>query len=165
MHWPLRYCPDCGAEAVAPPTGNVQTCAACGEIHYLNAKPCAGTLIERDGRVLLAKRAQEPRADTWDVVGGFLEPHELPAEAAVREAHEETGLDIELGDVFAILVDTYGDPNLYTLNVYYRALAPTGEPVPTSDVTQLQWFGPGEIPDDLSFPHEYELLRRWAETQ
>jgi 8-oxo-dGTP diphosphatase len=128
----------------------------------LNAKPCAGALIERDGRVLLGRRAGEPRQGNWDVIGGFLEPQEHPAEAAVREALEETGLEVSLGELFGIYIDTYGDDNLYTFNVYYRALAPTGDPRPTSDVSELRWFAPAELPADLAFPHENELLSLWA---
>lgn len=157
----MSYCPDCGAAIAEPPVGNAQACSACGEIHYLNAKPCAGALIERGGKVLLARRAGAPRAGTWDVVGGFLEPHEHPAEAAVREALEETALHIRLTGLFAIHIDTYGDEHLYTLNVYYRAEAPEGTPAPTSDVAELRWFGPGEIPAALAFSHEHELLQAW----
>jgi ADP-ribose pyrophosphatase YjhB (NUDIX family) len=154
----LTYCPDCGEPIARPPVGNLMTCRACGARHFLNAKPCAGTLIVRDGRVLLARRAGEPRRGTWDVVGGFLEPHEHPSEGAIREAREETGLDVTLGDLVGIFIDTYGDEGLYTFNVYYLAEAPEGEPIPASDVTELRWFALDEIPDDLAFPHEHELL-------
>lgn len=138
-------------------------CPRCGATQYRNAKPCAGVLLEREGKVLLARRGIEPRLGTWDVVGGFVKPDELPAETARRETLEETGLDVQLGELFGMYLDRYGDDegDDITLNLYYLATAPAGEPVAASDVAELRWFGPDELPEALAFEHEHRLLAAW----
>jgi ADP-ribose pyrophosphatase YjhB (NUDIX family) len=176
MRWPPRFCPDCGArlelEAGAFAVRQVQvSCQVCAAVHFRNAKPCAGVLIEREGRVLLARRAREPRKGTWDIVGGLLEHDEHPEAGAMREAIEETGLDLKIGELLGIYVDRYveapaanntlsGD---YTLNVYYRATSEFGEPRPADDVDRLEWFAPEQIAQiELSFPHESRVLEDWT---
>jgi ADP-ribose pyrophosphatase YjhB (NUDIX family) len=160
--WPFRFCPNCG-QPLDPPSGrHEQHCHACGDTQYHNAKPCAGVLITRDGRVLLARRAHEPHQGTWDVVGGFLHPHEHPENGARREAKEETGLDIRLGDLLAVYMDRYGDNGDCTLNLYYIAEAPAGDVVAASDASELRWFSPDELPTDVAFEHQIELLEKWT---
>jgi ADP-ribose pyrophosphatase YjhB (NUDIX family) len=97
-------------------------------------------------------------------VGGFVEPGETPAETALREAFEETGLQVRLGELLCIERDLYqsgaGIPDV-TLNVYYRAQALDGVPVPASDVAELAWFPEDELPGEMAFPHEMAVLSHW----
>jgi ADP-ribose pyrophosphatase YjhB (NUDIX family) len=121
----LHYCPDCGAQ-LGPPAGPServvsQTCPSCAAVHYRNAKPCAGALVVRDGRVLLGRRAIEPARGSWDIPGGFLNPWEHPADGAAREVREETGLEVRLTRLLAVEVDSY-EARGYTLNLYYPVL-------------------------------------------
>jgi ADP-ribose pyrophosphatase YjhB (NUDIX family) len=134
-----------------------QTCSACGAVHFRNAKPCAGALVVRDGRVLLGRRAVEPARGCWDIPGGFLNPWEHPADAAIREVAEETGLQVRLGQLLTMLVDTYEESD-YTLNVYYLAEVVEGVERPADDVAELRWFGPDELPRELAFPHCAQVL-------
>ena len=161
MGWPMRFCPDCGVALAASAEPHHAVCEACGAHHWRNAKPCAGALIVRDGRVLLARRAVDPRRGAWDVVGGFLEPDEDPAEGARREVAEETGLTARLTRLLGFFPDTYGDDGTYTLNIYFEADVGDDVPVARSDVAELAWFAPDELPEDLAFPHEHALLARW----
>ena len=170
MRWPLAYCPDCGGSLpTAPPVSIVvQVCPACGARHYHTSKPCAGALIMREGRLLLARRARPPRGGTWDIVGGFLNPDESPDVGALREAEEETGLRIELGSLVGVFLDRYADGDDcgdYTMNIYFDAVAHEGEALPADDVAELRWFAPDALPDDLAFPHEHEVLAQWRARQ
>ena len=165
MPWPPRFCADCGSPLETEGTSRAAVCASCGVVHYRNAKPCAGVLIQRGGRVLLARRAVEPRLGAWDVIGGFVRPDESPQAAARREAHEETGLRVELGELLGIYVDRYGaHPGAdYTLNLYFLAGCRQGEPVASSDVSELSWFEPGQLPRAMAFSHQHELLDVWRQ--
>lgn len=161
MSWPLRFCSDCGSAMPLPAAHHCAQCPACGARHWRNAKPCAGALLVRDGKVLLARRAVEPRQGAWDIVGGFLEPDETPEAGALREVLEETGLRARITRLVGMFPDTYGEDGTYTLNIYFEAAVPDGVPQAQSDVAELRWFAPDGLPDDLAFPHEHELLRQW----
>ncbi|MFN0072976.1 MAG: NUDIX hydrolase [Chloroflexota bacterium] len=142
-------------------------CTRCDRPLYENSRPCAGVVVVRDHRVLLAKRGIEPLKGYWDIPGGFLEAGEDPAAGAVRELLEETGLHIELHELLGMFVDRYGagDHALFTLNIYFLADAPDGEPQPEDDVAELAWFGRYELPDALAFPHLRLVLQRWLERE
>src|SRR5690348_2288201 len=121
----LRFCPRCGGplapRRVNPHDPERLVCAACGRVEYVNAKPCAGVVLVRDGRVLLGRRAIEPCKGCWDLPGGFLEAWEHPREGAIREAREELGVEVEPGPLLGIYIDQYPleDGLGYTLDVYY----------------------------------------------
>ena len=163
----LRHCPQCGSRLpeVAKPARQVtqQVCPACGAVHFRNAKPCAGAIIERDGRVLLGRRNREPYLDWWDIPGGFLEPWEHPADGAVREVREETGLEVRPRELLGMFVDTYGEDEDadYTLNVYYLVDVVGGDPQPADDLAELAWFAAGALPDRIAFPNARLALGLW----
>jgi ADP-ribose pyrophosphatase YjhB (NUDIX family) len=158
----FRFCPDCGAKLPLAEVVHLlsQTCPACGAIHWRNAKPCAGALVVHDGRVLLGRRAVDPARGAWDIPGGFLEPWELPADAAVREIREETGLEVRASQLLTVVIDTYAERD-YTLNLYYLAEIVGGAPRPADDLAELRWFGPDELPTNLAFAHCSKVLAEW----
>jgi 8-oxo-dGTP diphosphatase len=159
----FRYCPDCGARLDPPDEPAIaQTCASCGAVHYFNAKPCAGAVVVRDGRVLLGRRAIEPALGRWDLPGGFLEPWEHPAECAVREVAEETGLHIQPTRLLCVIMDTYAE-RVYTLNLYYLGEVIGGAERPADDLAELGWFEPHAIPRELAFAHCANVLRQWQQ--
>lgn len=84
-------CPHC-----AGPDEQPLVCARCAWRWYSNPKPAAGVILERDGSILLLRRAVEPGAGAWDLPAGYLDPGESPEEAARRETLEEAGLGVEL---------------------------------------------------------------------
>lgn len=160
-----QYCPQCGGKLRNATRGQAIRfdCAQCGRSLYESSKPCASAVVVRDGRVLLAKRAVDPLKGYWDLPGGFLEAGEDPRAGAVRELLEESGLRIEPRELLGMWIDRYGDgpDSVFTLNIYYLADAPDGEPHAKDDVEELRWFHPGEIPDELAFPHSRLVLDRW----
>jgi len=144
-------------------------CIACGAEHWRNAKPCAGALVVRDGRVLLIRRAIEPWKDAWDIPGGFCDGPEHPEQTVRRELLEETGLEVRVTRLIGMWMDRYGEPPPgappeITLNIYFEA-EPTDDREPTLDPAEAlghAWFGPDELPTDLSFPaHSGEVLAAW----
>ena len=81
-----RFCPYCGSGLAWPEAAVHPVCTRCGETFFQNSKPCVGTIIVRDGLVLLVRRGIEPFKGDWDLPGGFLDPGEPPDAGAVREA-------------------------------------------------------------------------------
>lgn len=157
-----RFCAACGghlSQGSFPPHGIARPiCDRCGRVVYAAAKPTAGALVLRDGRVLLARRGVEPGRGKWDIPGGFLEPDELPQEGAIRELREETGLIIAITGLLGFYLDDYpyGQPgdDEKVLIVYFLATA-EGDARPDDDIDGLAWFAPDELPApaDLAFPH------------
>lgn len=144
-------------------------CPQCGVEHWRDPKPCAGALVERDGRILLVRRARDPWKGRWDVSGGYCEPGEHPARTAMREVKEEVGLEIEITGYLGAWPDVYGLPGTAeaekaTLNIYYTARAVGGEEG-TGDPTEtleIGWFASEDVPEDLAFPgHIAAVIDAW----
>ncbi len=160
----LHYCARCGAaiDLIAP-----GVCLGCGAEFWANPKPCAGALVVRDGRVLLVRRAYDPWGGRWDIPGGFCDGAEHPEATAERELREETGLDIAVGPLFGMWLDTYGEqePPEVTLNLYFLAslVRSHDEPRASDEVTETGWFAPADLPADLAFPeHAGAVLAAWS---
>jgi ADP-ribose pyrophosphatase YjhB (NUDIX family) len=123
--------------------------------------PGAQALIEREGRVLLGRRNDEPSAGLWDIPGGFLNEHEHPEEALRREVREETGLDIEIGEFLGVWMQEYVHRNVLCLTWLARPAG--GEERPGDDLVELRWFAPDELPEphELAFETFVEILSLW----
>ena len=162
-----KLCPRCGASLNRGGEGSLE-CPSCGLRIYAKPSVAASTLVERDGKLLLARRAGEPEAGKWDLVGGFVGEGEEPRQAAVREAREETGLYVELDEhVFGVWTDWYGESESasWVIDIVWRARAQDGEPEPADDVAELRWFAPGELPsrDEFGFTHPALVVARWRD--
>ena len=105
-HDPFTFCPKC-ASRLEPrfQLGEERlTCPSCGWIDYEDPKVASAALLLRGGHVLLVQRTMEPQAGAWSVPAGFINAHELPEDAVLREVREETGLEakvIRLVDVLS----------------------------------------------------------------
>lgn len=101
----MKFCSKCGgtvSRRTPPGDGRRRwICDTCGTIHYQNPKIVVGCVPEQDGRILLCKRAIEPRRGYWTVPAGFMELGETVAEGAMRETREEACAEVELGHLFA----------------------------------------------------------------
>src|SRR3712207_9407696 len=98
---PYRFCPCCGGRLASRllKTGDRErmACATCGFVLYLDPKVAVGTIISvADGRLVLVRRAIEPGYGLWVFPGGYVDRGEPILEAAVREAREESGLDVRI---------------------------------------------------------------------
>jgi 8-oxo-dGTP diphosphatase len=120
-------------------------------------------LVDGEGRVLLGRRAREPLAGLWDVLGGFMEPGETPEECVVRELREETGLAVTVGRYLGGFADVYGDEGDATMNLAFVCSQAGGEPRPADDVSELTWFAPDGLPPDreIAFASSVAILRAW----
>src|SRR5438876_6896215 len=119
--WRMKFCANCGAAVVqrVPPGDSLPrwVCDSCGEIHYQNPKLVVGSIPEWEGRLLLCRRAIEPRYGYWTLPAGFMENDETAGEAAARETLEEAGARIELLAAFSMI----SVPYVNQVHVFYRA--------------------------------------------
>jgi 8-oxo-dGTP diphosphatase len=141
------------------------TCPCCGWVWYNNPRPCVGALIVRHGRVLLARRLSEPFAGWWDIPGGFMEAGETPQEAVAREVAEETGLQVRRSEFLAAFPDRYGGGGPPTLNLHYLVEAEDGVPLAASDVSDVSWFLPDDLPECIAFENGRLALMEWQARQ
>ena len=132
-------------------------CTVCGAVTYLDPKLAVAVVIERDGAILLGKRAAWTRSPgLWSFPAGFVERGEVVKEAAIREVAEETGLAVTLGPLLGVF-STAGDP---VVLLVFPALSTIGEPVAGDDLTEIGWFSPGRLPT-LAFPHDVGIVAAW----
>jgi ADP-ribose pyrophosphatase YjhB (NUDIX family) len=158
----INYCSACGAPiAVRVPTGDSlprHVCDACGAIHYRNPLLVAGTLPIWDDKVLLCRRAIEPRAGLWTLPAGFMENCETVAQAALRETDEETGARIELDGLFCVV----SVPHISQVHVIFRARLLSLEFSPGEETLEVALFREAEIPwDQLAFRSIAMALRHF----
>jgi ADP-ribose pyrophosphatase YjhB (NUDIX family) len=153
-----RFCPRCGG-TLAAEVGSVH-CESCGSRYWANAIPGVQGVLERDGRVLLARRGEEPRRGYWDLPGGFLEETENPLDGLRREFLEETGLEIEPVRFLGIEIEPYDGRYVFSITWLVTG---DGEPRAADDVAELAFFSPSELPAEMAFPGQDRVLAAWAE--
>ncbi|RMG15336.1 MAG: NUDIX hydrolase [Deltaproteobacteria bacterium] len=120
-------------------------------------------VIETDGGIVLVERRFPPRG--WALPGGFVDCGERVAEAARREAREETGLEVELTDLLGVYSDPKRDPRRHTVSVVFLARA-EGTPEGGDDAAAARVFPLERLPDPLCFDHRLIVddYRRFRET-
>ncbi|MCL4506504.1 MAG: GNAT family N-acetyltransferase [Chloroflexi bacterium] len=137
-------------------------CQSCGYIQYENPVPGVGILIEHDDKLVLVQRDRPPREGEWALPSGFIESDESVEQAAVREALEETGLRLELVELFGVYSFPEGPPRS-GLIIFYRAHPLNIEELRAGDDARaVRLFAPDEFPD-ICFRTHREVITRWQE--
>ncbi len=158
----MRYCPRCAGaiERRVPPGDDRprEVCAGCGEVFYRNPKIVAGAIPEWRGRVLLCRRAIEPREGYWTLPAGYMELGETTAEAAARETREEACAEVEILGLFAYL----DIPRVSQVYVMYRARLLAPEYRAGHESLEARLFAEPEIPwPQIAFPSIRLTLERY----
>lgn len=160
----VHFCSVCGA-AVAqevPPGDNLprHVCTACKTVHYQNPRMVVGTLPVWEEKILLCRRAIEPRLGYWTLPAGFMENGETLEQAAARETQEEAGCPIELMDLFSLV----SIPHIHQVHFFYRARMIADTCDPGDETLETRLFAEDEIPwDDLAFRSVTLTLRHFFE--
>ncbi|MBI2834561.1 MAG: NUDIX hydrolase [Acidobacteria bacterium] len=156
-----RFCPSCGG-SLEPRTiksGDPDrlVCMACEFVFYLDPKVAVGTIIRADdGRLVLVRRAIEPGYGKWVFPGGYVDRGEEICGAAIREAKEESGLDVQIEG----LVNIYSYEGRVPIVIVYAATATGGELCFDEECLEAALFHASEIPwDELAFRSTHEALR------
>lgn len=162
----INFCTQCGhAVEERHAYGRLRpVCPSCGHIHFIDPKVAAAVLIERDGRVLLTRRANDPQKGLWVPPGGFVDYDEDPRHAAIRECEEETGLKVEITELVDV-ISSVGHAEFRaggaSIVIFYRARVVGGELAASDDADQVGYFGPGELPE-LAFEPTKIVLESWG---
>ena len=158
---PIQFCPRCGHRVEDQNRyGRLRrVCPSCNYIDFVNPKVAAITLIERVGQILLVKRGVDPERGKWSLPGGYVEAGEDPADAAVREVVEETGLLID-GVRLLDVIPPGGDPS-GVIVIAYAALKFDGPLSPADDVDEVNWFDRATMPELAAFPSTQRIVGAW----
>ncbi len=162
----MNFCPECGAPVVLriPPDDHRErhVCTQCGAIHYHNPKLIVGAIPEwQDGRILLCRRAIEPRHGLWTLPAGFMENDETTRQAAARETLEEANARVEIGELYSM----HNLPYINQVHLLFRARLLDLDFFPGVESLEVQLFAEDEIPwDTLAFrPVKFTLQRYFEE--
>jgi len=135
-------------------------CDSGGTIHYQNPRLVVGCVPEYEGKILLCRRAIEPRRGFWTVPAGFMENGETLQQAAARETHEEALARVEIGSLLSIVHVLHA----HQVHVFFRAMLP--EPTFGAGVESLEaaLVEPKDIPwPEIAFPSTEYTLQRYLE--
>ncbi len=160
----LRFCPYCAEPLslrLVPTEDRPRLVCDREHILYVNPKVVVNVVAERRGRLLLMRRAIEPRVGTWTMPGGFMEMDESVEECAVREAQEETGVTVRPLELVG-LYSRPAPPGPGIVSIVFRGPVYKGRASPGREALEVRWFQPEEIPwRDLSYETTHWALRDW----
>ena len=161
----FRYCPRCRTEMVDREVyGRLRrVCpdSTCRFVQFIDPKVSSAVLVEQEGQVLLVKRRVEPAQGSWCLPGGFIELGERPQQTAVRECQEESGFAVEI----TRLIDVFYYENYRGsgLLIIYKGKVIGGAAQPGDDAEAVGFFGPDELPENIVFASNIQVLGAWRE--
>ncbi len=142
-----RYCPQCAAELETRIVFGKSrpVCPQCGFVYFADPKVAAGVLVEQDDQVLLVRRINEPLQGLWSIPAGFVDAHEDPQEAALRECLEETGLEVQITGLLDVINGREHERGADII-IVYRAVVSGGTLAPGDDADQAAFFPRSHLP-------------------
>lgn len=160
----MNFCSHCGQSVsqVIPPGDNRlrDVCNGCGTIHYSNPNNVCGAILTFEDKVLLCKRAINPRRGLWTLPAGFMENGETVTEAAARESMEEANAVASKLDLFGI----FSLPHISQVYIMFKGEMLNNEFYPGEESLQTELFAIQDIPwSELAFPVVSECLKRYID--
>ncbi|MDX1802778.1 MAG: NUDIX hydrolase [Alcanivorax sp.] len=149
----MKYCSHCGHNVqFSIPQGDNRPrywCDQCGTVHYQNPNVVVGALPVWEGKVLLCKRAIEPRLGYWTLPAGFMENGETLQEGAARESWEEACATVAIGDLYTV----FNLPHINQVYMFFLGELEGGKYAVGEETSDAGLFALDEIPwDELAFP-------------
>jgi ADP-ribose pyrophosphatase YjhB (NUDIX family) len=150
--------PDFVSEVPAGDDRERLVCRTCGFINYVNPRVVVGSVVTWEGRILLCRRAIEPRQGYWTLPAGFLEERETTEAGARREAQEEACADIRIEALLAI----YNIPRISQVQLIYKAALVRREIAPGPESEEVMLTRWEDIPwEELAFPSVHWALHHF----
>lgn len=158
----MKFCSNCGAAVVrrVPPGDTLPrwVCDECGVVHYRNPLMVVGTIPERDGKVLLCRRAIEPRYGYWTLPAGFMENGESAGQGATRETLEEAGARVELTGAYTMI----SVPAVNQVHLFFRARLLDLKFDPGPESLEVALYEEAQVPwKEIAFRTVGLTLRHW----
>ena len=156
----MKFCSSCGStvELKIPESDNRHrfVCGACKEIHYQNPKVVTGCISEWQDKVLICKRAIEPKKGLWTLPAGFMENGETVQQGAARESLEEANAEMQDMKLFSV----YSIPHISQVYTFYIATVKDGVASAGDESLETKFVSEEEMPwDELAFPVVRETLK------
>ncbi len=155
----MKSCPQCAKSLKLIDIGGKDRLACieskCDFVHWDNPKPVTATLVTTDGGLVLVKRKFEPFVGDWCLPGGFIEAAEHPAQSAVREVLEETGLDVE---VLKLVGASAPGRGINVVILFYLAKAIGGEMIAGDDASDVGAFDHHQLPKNICFELHRQMI-------
>jgi ADP-ribose pyrophosphatase YjhB (NUDIX family) len=158
----MNFCSHCGTKVVVTvPVGDTHprhVCPACGTVHYQNPKMIVGTIPEWEDKVLLCRRAIEPKHGLWTLPAGFMENGETTAQGAARETLEEANARVAIASLYTL----YNLPHINQVYLMFRATLLDQNFGPGMESLEVALFEEKDIPwEQLAFRTVEATLRAY----
>jgi len=156
----INYCPRCGAPVVQAERFGARrpACTHCDWVYFADPKVAAAVLVEREGKVLLVRRINQPYRGSWSLPAGFVDAGEDPARAAERECLEESGLSVRVTGLLEVIAGRE-HPRGADFVIFYRAEVVSGEVRPADDADDAGFFPLDGLPP-IAFQATQKFLAR-----
>ena len=157
-----KFCSGCGSRLEARQSaGRLRpVCPECDRVVFYDPKVAAVTIIERDGQVLMMRRAGDPGYGLWSVPGGYVDRGEVVEAAAAREVQEETGLLVNIEGLVGLFSES-GSP---TIVAAFAGVETGGVLQAGPEALEVAFFDLDSLPP-LAFPRDSQMLQRWRESR
>lgn len=158
----MKFCSNCGHPVARKiPPGDTRerfVCDNCGTIHYQNPNIIAGTLPIYEEKVLLCRRAIEPRKGFWTLPAGFMENGETTEDAARRETWEEAEANLDNAELYCL----FDLARINQVHIFFRGEVHQGNFGVGEESLESALFSEAEIPwEELAFPTVYQTLKHY----
>jgi len=162
----FKYCPVCGTALVLEDMDGVSRnkCPSCGFIRFKNPAPAVSILILQDDQVLLGKRLGEPGKGKWAVPSGYIEYDDDFLTTGIREAKEETGLDVEIKSIVNVS-SSFLSPRYHFLAIYLLGHVIGGSLAAGDDLETVEWFSLSGPWPDLAFQEDIDVIEAFSKTR
>ncbi|MFA4833798.1 MAG: NUDIX hydrolase [Patescibacteria group bacterium] len=156
-----KFCPSCTTKLSRKliDKQKLLSCPKCGFVFWNNPKPVVSVILNKEGKILLIKRAQKPLIGYWCLPGGYVDYYEKPEEATIREVKEETNLNVKIKKLIGVYqIDN--DPRGINLDIIYSGLITKGEIKLNEESQEFKFFTIDKLPRLIAYKHR-QAIRDW----
>jgi ADP-ribose pyrophosphatase YjhB (NUDIX family) len=156
-----RYCPRCATPFIRRIIHHDErlVCPTCAFIFWQNPVVGVAVIVMDADRIILGRRARGAYKGAWCIPCGYVEYDEDVRQAAQREFQEETGLLVQVGDVYTVH-SNFHNPDMHSVGIWFRGTVLGGDLRPADDIDEVTYVPLYDLPDNLAFPTDRLVLAR-----